>query len=374
MEQSNPGREHLDACPQGSREDLSVCPQGSIEDLSVCPQGSREHLDLGGRIVLDGLREAGVHPPDDEPDVIGPVQRRALGLLAPGMGRRRANEEEGAPGRRLPLYPHGVEGEMDRLFRDGRKLRRTVRQALGHDAPIPLEKLGEELARMKSGVASKRPRPFWYPRRDYLGPQLESALGPELRPGLMPASAPGSVPAVRGLHIWALGVARLPDVRVGGAWGDMALSERVSNTSMALNCHPALALAFLLCDTPVHRDAVTVVLSPYTSLSPDEGLSLYVGRPQVAAWLVAWVYRLARQIALVHSTGPKAPAGTPRFREATPRVLSLVGFVNGTKGLGWTDRLWLWNTEHPEWEYDNVNSMSAVYYRATAARARARPC
>jgi hypothetical protein len=210
--------------------------------------------------------------------------------------------------------------------------------------------LGDELAKIEHGVDSRLARRFWYPDHDYLGP----ALGPE----------------TEGLHIWTIETAFLPDLPMKWLWGNSTFNDHVNYVSETLNCHPGLALAFLLCDMPIHRDSVTVVLSPYASLSPSQGLSLYVGRPQVPVWTVTFIYRLARQMALIMSNKGKPVAKSPRPRAATQRVTALVGLANETKKLKWAERLSKWNDENPEWKYDNVNSMRAVYYRAVAKTRR----
>jgi hypothetical protein len=128
-------------------------------------------------------------------------------------------------------------------------------------------------------------------------------------------------------------VASLPNLPIKWLWGNSTFKDHVDFVSEELNCHPALALAFLLCDTPVHRDAVTVVLPPYAALSPNQCIPLYVGRPEVAVWLVTFMYRLAREIALIMNSGGQPIAKSPRPRAESHRVTTLVGLVSETRKL-----------------------------------------
>jgi len=294
--------------------------------------------------------EADVHPDFTEEDAIDYLLPRMFQGLSPRTARKLMGKGSRRRGRRFPLSVDRVDTAFDLGFIQKFKLAPTVREALGYDAPIPQERLGDELAKIEQGVDKRLAEGFWYPQHDYLGPEL----GPE----------------TGGLHIWDLGLVSLPNLPMKWLWGNSTFKDHVDFVSETLNCHPALALAFLLCDTPVHRDSVTAVLPPYASLFPDQNISLYVGRPQVAVWLVAWMYGLARQMVLVMNNRGKPIAKSPRPRAGTQRVATLVSLVDETKNLKWAERLSKWNDEHPEWKYDNVNSMRAVYYRAVAKTRR----
>jgi hypothetical protein len=315
---------------------------------------NREFLDKLGKDLLKAQREAGVYPPFDDTDASEYLLPRMFRGLSPGARKKLTHKKTRLHGKQFPRHADPVDLEDSLLLQSFEKfkLAPTVRKALGYDAPIPLERLGDELAKIEQGVDKKLAEGFWYPQHDYLGPEL----GPE----------------TGGLHIWELGLASLPNPPITWGWGNQTFKDHVDSVSETLNCHPALALAFLLCDTPVHRDSVTVVLPPYAYLFPDQNISLYVGRPQVAVWLVAWMYRLARQMVLLMNNRGKPIAKSPRPRAETKRVASLISLIGETKRLKWGERLRRWNEEHPEWKYDNVNSMRAVYYRAKAARARAK--
>jgi hypothetical protein len=97
--------------------------------------------------------------------------------------------------------------------------------------------------------------------------------------------------------------------------GRLTLSEIIHLVSGRLNCHPALALAFLLCELPVEQDEVTVVIHhPLTGEhEADPNITMYVSNADVPVWVTTYMYRISRLIVLRARGGDSPP---PLCRDA----------------------------------------------------------
>jgi len=268
-----------------------------------------------------------------------------------GGGRQKARKESVKKQRRGSHSTLRLESEGRSRASAYRKLAARVRKSLGLEEPVPVKELGIKLVPAHI-IGAPSSTVIWYPRLEWL-----ERIG-------------------RGhprLHIWSVYLRRIQNPTIDTRMGRLTLSEIIHLVSGRLNCHPALALAFLLCELPVEQDEVTVVIHhPLTGeYEADPSISMYVSSADVPVWVTTYMYRVSRLIVLGarRQIRHQPSVGTPRPRGVSQKVHDLAAFVLETKNLRWQQRLSKWNNEHPEWEYDNVNSMRAVYYRA-AAKAR----
>lgn len=167
-----------------------------------------------------------------------------------------------------------------------------------------------------------------------------------------------------GIHVFEVDYLYLPNLPVVGWMG--RVGDAISEVSEALNCHDALSVAYLLSDWPPEENNVTIVMPPF--YSQPEGISVYVAKPDVPVKAVSLMYTLVRKLLL--STKRRKDVTVPRPRGRSKKVLELIDFAKQQPSLTWKARLEKWNQAHPEWKYDSITSMQAVYYRA---RGRQRP-
>lgn len=139
-----------------------------------------------------------------------------------------------------------------------------------------------------------------------------------------------------------------------------ALGSCVRRVSARLSCHPALALAFLLCDTPIESYPVTAVVEATGGISVS-------GTYRIPVSTVSEAYTISKMsYAGAYLGGIETPRGNWRKpRDSSLRVHRLVAFVEANRASGWQSMQKKWNRENPSWRYSSLNSMRTVYYRAT---------
>ncbi len=269
-----------------------------------------------------------------------------------GRGRRKARQEAG---RKQLRENHGtlrLDARHGKHAPGYNKLAARVRKALALEQPVPVEELGTKLVLMGAHLGAPGSTVIWYPAKEWLG-----------RMGI----------ATPRHHIWSVYLHSIPNPAVETRFGKLTVSEVIHLVSGRLNCHPALALAFLLCELPVEQDEVTVVIHhPLTGEhEADPNITVYVSSADVPISVASYMYKVARLIVLMarRMIRHQSSVGTPRPRGVSEKVHALAISVEGTKQLSWQQRLSKWNQERPEWRYRSANSMRAVYYRAIA-RAR----
>ena len=271
-----------------------------------------------------------------------------------GGGRRKARKESVKKQRRGSHSTLRHDSELGERSSHYKGLGARVRKALGLEHPLPVEKLGYNLLPVIRPIGTPGTAFVWYPKTEWLERMGRGYLG---------------------YHIWSVAFYNILNPTVDTRFGKLTLGEVIHLVSVRLNCHPALALAFLLCELPVQQDEVTVVIHhPYRrgEYEADPNITLYASRPDVPIWVASYLYQIARLIVLrMRALVREEPCvGTPRPRGISEKVHALTTSVEGTSRLDWKQRLSEWNAEHPEWKYRNVNSMRAVYYRAKAVRTR----
>ncbi len=112
--------------------------------------------------------------------------------------------------------------------------------------------------------------------------------------------------------------------------------------------HPALVLAFYLCDIDI-RDDLTIILE-------DWHVSLYLPSYPM----------MDKEIRLAHSQ-IRELLTTPSTRNTGPsdRVRGLYALRNQHSQLSWSEFFAEWNKQHPEWKYKDVASMQVVLSRVS---------
>jgi hypothetical protein len=210
-----------------------------------------------------------------------------------------------------------------------------LREALGLANPIPIERLGEELLKIDSQIQKGEK---W--KNEWI-----SAFYPiDLTRGRTPR-----------LGMWLLNLVKLPNVPLFADDDSIRTQDAIYNITHLLQCHPALALAHLLCDIPVNKDVVTVIITGFGQISVS------ARGPEVPIWLIQAMYKMGRTAWLYLKTNRFMLSAKPRG--TSKRVGVLREFIKQNRKLRWK-RLWeKWNTMHPDWKYASINSMRVTFYR-----------
>lgn len=137
----------------------------------------------------------------------------------------------------------------------------------------------------------------------------------------------------------------------------MYLYSITNQYAETLKCHPVVALAFLLCNIPVRNEALLIIVERFR-------IEIVVNHPEASAEAVRKMYSLVRN-SMIRSVR-EVRGKWARPRSSTRRVVTLGKFIVDNQGVGWEELLRKWNSEHPGWEYKNVNSMAAAYSRLKA--------
>jgi hypothetical protein len=123
----------------------------------------------------------------------------------------------------------------------------------------------------------------------------------------------------------------------------------------ALRCHPAVALAFIMCDFMPYRPDVLIP----ALIRDGRRLSIEVPTPNVSPHVVYEVYRRARRDMV--EEGQAVNGKRIRSRAPTQRSHLLRIFVLQTRSLPWQQRWEGWNAKYPRMRYQSVNSMTVAY-------------
>ena len=144
------------------------------------------------------------------------------------------------------------------------------------------------------------------------------------------------------------------------------LGRTVRDLSSWLSVHPALTLAMILSDMPVHLDWVTAI-------QYHDMFAINVQSPVVAPSLVRSVYSIARTLQVTKEPHDSAPFKWPRWRTRTERISTLLKFIESREEKDWNNIYREWNETHAQWAYVSLNSMRSVYYRAIALAKERQP-
>ena len=143
------------------------------------------------------------------------------------------------------------------------------------------------------------------------------------------------------------------------------LQLAISEVPLLTNSYPALCLAFLLSDIPICQHTVDLVVAPFYHMN------IYIREPAVPMWLVGDMYQMAREVLL--SAKRKSTVFHPKPRVMSEKISALIQFIPNNKKLGWV-RIWkTWDEAYPDWEYKDLNSMRASYYRAVKKERKRKP-
>lgn len=134
----------------------------------------------------------------------------------------------------------------------------------------------------------------------------------------------------------------------------MYLYSVINTYAELLNCHPIVALAFILCDVPIHRDDILIIIE-------GSRIEIVINHPEASAEAVRKLYSLVRNSMIREMREVRGKWARPR--SSTRRIVALGKFVIDNPNLSWNELVKKWNAEHPGWEYKNVNSMAAAYSR-----------
>lgn len=128
----------------------------------------------------------------------------------------------------------------------------------------------------------------------------------------------------------------------------------VNSYAQLLNCHPVVALAYILCDVPLRHHDILIIIE-------GSRIEIVVNHPEASAEAVRKLYSLVRNSMIREIREVKGRWARPR--SSTRRIVALGKFVIDNPDLKWSELVEKWNAEHPGWEYKNVNSMAAAYSR-----------
>ena len=134
----------------------------------------------------------------------------------------------------------------------------------------------------------------------------------------------------------------------------MYLYSVINTYADLLNCHPVVALGFLLCDAPINREDILIIIE-------GSRIEIVVNHPEASAEAVRKLYSLVRNSMIREMREVRGKWARPR--SSTRRIVALGKFVIDNPNLSWEELVKKWNAEHPGWEYKNVNSMAAAYSR-----------
>jgi hypothetical protein len=137
----------------------------------------------------------------------------------------------------------------------------------------------------------------------------------------------------------------------------ITFKELVDGQSAEYGIHPALVLAFYLCDIDIRNDITILSMGRYFNLIlpsfPVTDKEIRLAHSQI---------RNMSQMPPTHKTGP------------SDRVKQLIAFRQKHSGLSWDDFLKKWNKDnqglHPDWKYKNVASIQVVLSRVAKMRKR----
>ena len=127
----------------------------------------------------------------------------------------------------------------------------------------------------------------------------------------------------------------------------LTVKRFVDKSSKVYSIHPALALAFLLCESPLYIDNIEISRQ-------DQSINLRISSPDVSSQAVLKAYSLAR--AMVQDQLKR--------RRASLKIRFLCYFIKENSYLSWDELLVKWNNEVPQWNYSSASSMQVVYSRA----------
>jgi len=122
-------------------------------------------------------------------------------------------------------------------------------------------------------------------------------------------------------------------------------------------CHPALVLAYFLCEIPVYMNDTVVFLEGWKG----RRITLQIISHNIPPRRILEAYSLARDF--VSKT--IEPIAKRKKNKSTGRITYLYYFMEDNTKLSWDERLKKWNSLYSDrgWNYSSVQSMQVVYSR-----------
>lgn len=137
----------------------------------------------------------------------------------------------------------------------------------------------------------------------------------------------------------------------------MSVKRDVEFYSKACGIHPAIAMAYFLCEIPIYYDDFFFLTNNTHKLIPPT-ITVDIRGPKIPKNAVAMAYSRVQKRMLKkvkHKTRP-----------LSKRVNALLQYMDQPmkSTLTWENKWSLWNKEYPGWRYASVNSMQVTYKRA----------
>lgn len=122
-------------------------------------------------------------------------------------------------------------------------------------------------------------------------------------------------------------------------------------------CHPALVLAYFLCEIPLYMNDTVVFLEGWKG----HRITLQIISHSIPLRRILKAYSLARDF--VSKT--IEPIAKRKENKSTGRITYLYYFIKDNTKLSWDERLKKWNSLYSDqgWNYASVQSMQVVYSR-----------
>lgn len=123
------------------------------------------------------------------------------------------------------------------------------------------------------------------------------------------------------------------------------------------SCHPALVLAYFLCEIPVYMNDTVVFLEGWQG----RRITLQIMSHNIPTRRIMEAYSLARDFI----SDTIEPTARKKKRNSTGRITYLYYFMEDNVKLSWDERLKKWNSLYSDrgWNYTSVQSMQVVYSR-----------
>lgn len=199
----------------------------------------------------------------------------------------------------------------------------SIRELLGLSEPLPFDKLENTLARLNVNESLLR---LYYP------------VARELSNGIV---------------LWEIKSIQISEE-------DKNLVEfkyYIDGVAERAACHPALVLAYFLCEIPLYMNDTVVFLEGWKG----RRITLQIISHNIPLRRILEAYSLARDF--VSKT--IEPAAKKKESKSTGRITYLYYFMEDNAKLSWDERLKKWNSLYSDrgWNYVSVQSMQVVYSR-----------
>jgi hypothetical protein len=143
--------------------------------------------------------------------------------------------------------------------------------------------------------------------------------------------------------------------------GLLHLRQHILTVSYMLRCHPAIALAFILCNIHIEigGQGVTVIKDGGT-------INIKINNERVSPHKVRRAYSRVRNNIIGEKR--KISGVWARPRDLSERVENLQQYREQNRKDKWIDFYEKWSSEFPHWKYNSLHSMQSSYYRSRTRR------